>query len=58
MAKKYFRMENGKCVEFFPNKEPKNHGPQINMRKTWSGTTQVEFSQTTIEKDIADRNNR
>ena len=30
----------------------------INMRNTMSGTTKVEFSQTTIDKDIADRNNR
>ena len=28
----------------------------INMRNTWSGQTQVEFSQTTMDKDIADRN--
>ena len=28
----------------------------VNMRKTWSGTTQVEFSQTTMDQDIADRN--
>ena len=27
-----------------------------NMRKTWSGQTQVEFSSTTMEQDIADRN--
>jgi len=30
----------------------------INMRTTWSGQTQVEFSQTTIDKDIAERNRR
>ena len=30
----------------------------INMRNTWSGQTQVEFSQTTIDKDIAERNAR
>ena len=30
----------------------------INMRNTWSGKTQVEFSQTTMDKDIADRNKR
>ena len=28
----------------------------INMRKTWSGTTKIEFSTTTMEQDIADRN--
>ena len=30
----------------------------VNMRTTWSGQTKVEFSQTTMDKDIADRNNR
>ena len=30
----------------------------INMRNTWSGTTKVEFSQTTIDQDIKDRNGR
>ena len=30
----------------------------INMRTTWSGTTKVEFNQTTIDQDIADRNSR
>ena len=30
----------------------------VNMRKTWSGQTKVEFSQTTIDQDIADRNSR
>ena len=30
----------------------------INMRNTWSGQTKVEFSQTTMDKDIADRNAR
>jgi hypothetical protein len=25
----------------------------INMRTTWSGQTKVEFSQTTIDKDVA-----
>ena len=28
----------------------------INMRKTWSGTTKVELSQTTIDEDIKQRN--
>ena len=28
----------------------------INMRTTWSGTTKVEFSQTTIDEDIKQRN--
>jgi hypothetical protein len=30
----------------------------VNMRTTWSGQTQVEFSQTTIDEDIAQRNAR
>ena len=30
----------------------------VNMRTTWSGQTQVEFSQTTMDKDIAERNKR
>ena len=33
----------------------RNH---VNMRTTWSGTTKVEFSQTTMADDIAQRNNR
>ena len=33
-------------------------GDYINMRKTWSGTTKIEFSETTIDKDIAERNKR
>ena len=34
--------------------DTRNH---VNMRKTWSGTTKVEFSNTTMEEDIARRNN-
>ena len=30
----------------------------IYMRTTWSGQTQVEFSQTTIDEDIKQRNMR
>ena len=31
----------------------------LNMRNNkWSGQTKVEFSTTTMEKDIVDRNNR
>ena len=33
----------------------KNH---VNMRNTWSNTTKIEFNQTTMDKDIAERNNR
>jgi len=28
----------------------------VNMRKTWSGQTKVEFNQTTMGEDIAQRN--
>ena len=30
----------------------------INMRTPWSGQTQVEFSQKTMDEDIAERNAR
>ena len=47
---------SNKCGKSFaPNYIP---GKEINMRKTWSGQTKVEFSTTTIDKDIAERNNR
>ena len=39
----------------------KNHDDTrnyVNMRKSWSGQTKVEFSQTTMDEDIANRNNR
>ena len=39
----------------FTHRNTKNY---INMRTTWSGQTKVEFSQTTMDKDIAERNNR
>ena len=43
-----------KCDKMFgSDKKISNY---INMRTTWSGQTQVEFSQTTIDKDIAERN--
>ena len=35
-----------------------NISDYINMRNTWSGQTKVEFSQTTIDEDIAQRNRR
>ena len=45
-----------KCGKVFGIKgKVSNH---INMRTTWSGQTQVEFSQTTMDADIADRNKR
>ena len=35
-----------------------NISDYINMRTTWSGQTKVEFSKTTIDQDIAERNSR
>ena len=54
-----YNKEKRKWVE--ANKAPskfddtRNH---VNMRTTWSSQTKVEFSQTTIDQDIADRNAR
>jgi hypothetical protein len=39
-------------------KKHDNAKDHVNMRTTWSGTTQIEFSSTTMEEDIANRNNR
>ena len=39
-------------------KERNKASDHINMRNTWSGTTKVEFSETTMEQDIAERNSR
>ena len=47
----------GECNHKF-NFHNRNTGNHINMRKTWSGTTKVEFSQTTMDEDIKARNNR
>ena len=46
-----------KCGHVFGAKlnNTKDH---VNMRTTWSGQTQVEFSQKTMDQDIAERNNR
>ena len=33
-----------------------NCADYVNMRTTWSSQTQVEFSEKTMEQDIADRN--
>ena len=59
MAIFIYDKDKGKVIEV--NQVPvrtddtRNH---INMRKTWSGQTKVEFSQTTIDEDIAQRNAR
>ena len=54
-----FNKDEGKVVEVkevpISIDDTRNH---VNMRTTWSSQTQVEFSQTTIDQDIADRNAR
>ena len=46
-----------KCGYVFGNvfNNTKDH---VNMRTTWSGQTKVEFRQTTMDQDIAERNAR
>ena len=45
-----------KCGKVFGHDfRTSNH---VNMRNTWSGQTKVEFSQTTMDADIAERNAR
>ena len=62
MARKFWkRNDKGELVEFNPNKLHRADGKisyHINMRKTWSGQTKVEFSQITMDEDIANRNKR
>ena len=61
MARKIFIYDNdkGKVVEVKNVPLRKNNTKDhVNMRTTWSGQTQVEFSQKTIDEDIADRNSR
>ena len=59
MAIFIYNKEKGKVVEVgevpVNIDDTRNH---VNMRTTWSGQTQVEFSQTTIDEDIAQRNAR
>ena len=55
------RNEDGELVPYQPKKFKFGDGAvnnHINMRTTWSGTTKVEFSQTTMDEDIKARNNR
>jgi len=55
------RNKKGELVPYKPNKFNFSEGAinnHINMRTTWSGQTKVEFSQTTMDQDIADRNRR
>ena len=44
-----------KCGKVFGVRS-NNISDYINMRSTWCGQTKVEFTQTTIDKDIAERN--
>ena len=51
--------DKGKVVEVKQVPLRKNNTKDhVNMRTTWSGQTQVEFSQTTIDQAIAQRNSR
>ena len=55
------RNEDGKLVPYKPKKFDFSDGAinnHINMRKTWSSQTKVEFSYTTIDEDIKARNSR
>ena len=63
-CKKTVEFKNGndeicKCGHMFGTKRnDTRRDPSINMRNTWSGQTQVEFRQTTMDQDIAERNSR
>ena len=50
-SKKEMRCDCGNHVK--DHNDSRNY---VNMRKTWSGQTKVEFSQTTMDEDIANRN--
>ena len=55
------RNKDGKLVSSKPKKfdfSDSSISNHINMRKTWSGTTKIEFSQTTMDEDIKARNSR
>ena len=65
----YYCEDCEKCVDIDMKKLPEckcgkifgvsgNISDYINMRNTWSGQTKVEFSQTTMDEDIAQRNRR
>ena len=72
MARTYYCKDCKKTVEFqsgedytckcgymfLGKRNDTRRDPNINMRNTWSGQTQIEFSQTTIDQDIAERNAR
>ena len=61
MSRKIFIYDKDKREWVEANKKPLNFDDtrnHVNMRTTWSGQTKVEFSQTTMDQDIADRNAR
>ena len=57
--RRWIQDKNGKLVEVLPNSKPSSSkGFYIGGKNSWARTTKVEFSQTTIDQDIADRNKR
>jgi hypothetical protein len=61
VSRKIFIYDKDKREWVEANKKPSKFDDTrnyVNMRTTWSGQTKVEFSQTTIDQDIADRNAR
>ena len=49
-------MKCNNCSTLFGNY--KKNPFEINMRNTWSGTTQVEFNETTIDESINKMNSK
>jgi len=61
MPRKIFIYDKNKKKVVEASQAPLKHNntkDHVNMRTTWSSQTQVEFSQTTIDQDIADRNSK
>jgi hypothetical protein len=61
MPRRIFIYDNDKKKVVEVKQVPAKHDDtrnHVNMRTTWSSQTKVEFSQTTIDEDIADRNAR
>jgi len=58
MASRYYKYDKDKkkMVEFHPSSN--NESIYIGGKNPWARTTKVEFNQTTMEKDIANRNKR
>ena len=49
------KSEQCKCGKVFGNGANFKTSNHVNMRTTWSGQTQVEFTKTTMGQDIIDR---